>query len=75
MLEQTALNPEGNDLNKKQNPDIYWLWISQPRIYEQKTIFIPVPTGAVTQDERNCDHKTGKTSKRENHFSMNGPIG
>ena len=33
-------------------------------------IFIPVPTGVMTQDERNCDHKTGKTSKRENHFCM-----
>ena len=31
-------------------------------IYEPKTIFIPVPSGVMTQDERNCDHKTGKTS-------------
>ena len=28
----------------------------------------------MTQDERNCDHKTGKASKRENHFSMIGPL-
>ena len=69
MLEQTAVNPESNDLNRKQDTDIYWLWLSHPRISQQKTIFIPVPTGAVTQDESNRDHKTEKTSKRENHFS------
>ena len=28
----------------------------------------------MTQDERNCDHKTGKTSKWENHFSLSGPL-
>ena len=33
-------------------------------------MFIPVLTEVVTQDERNCDHKTGKTSKWENNFSM-----
>ena len=59
MLKQTAVNPESSDLNRKQNAAI-WLWLSQPRIHKQNTIFIPVPTGSVIQDERNCDHKTGK---------------
>ena len=60
MLEQTTVNPESNDLNRKQHADIYWLWLSHPRISQQNTNFIPVPTGAVTQDESNRDHKTRK---------------
>ena len=60
MLEQTAVNPESNDLNRKQDMDTYWLWLSHPRISQQKTTFIPVPTGAVTQDESNRDHKQEK---------------
>ena len=43
--------------------------------FMSKTIFIPLSTGEVTQDERNCDNKTGKTSKQENHLSMGRPIG
>ena len=41
----------------------------------ERLYLIPLLTGEVTKDEKNCDHKTRKTSKRENHLSMSGPIG
>ena len=68
VLQQTAVN-----LENKMGMFTGFSFLSQG--FMSKTTFIPVLTAVVTQDERNCDHKTGKTSKQENHFSMGRPIG
>ena len=69
VLQQTAV-----DLENKMEIFTGFSFLSQG--FMSKRLFsIPVLTAVVIQDERNCDHETGKTNKQENNFSVGRPIG
>ena len=63
------------DLESKMGIRTGFSFPSQGFISKRLCLYQYLLTGVVTQDERNCDHKMGKTSKQENHFSLSRPTG